>query len=699
MTIFFNAFHSPLGAHSSFTLGCQGEKGGFGLELGQPANQNIYIGLESRKGDCYEALPFFAGAEDATACFNLDNAAPTENGRRAVKTFSSNKITRNFQLGSDAWQAGDLSFTIFSPVESAPEPGKNPVARLKDAYCPSVIAELTVDNTNCKRERMAFFGFAKTNNSDSVRLTDNMPATYQGIAQGNSIALVSDAPDTLAAQAFTIEEILNEKITDNLSFGLGDVGAVLLRAAPGKKITVRFALCFFRPGIVTSGASASYWYYRYFKSIESVAIHTLKNFKAIRASALKSDRLIAGGKLNPAQRFQLIHAIRSYMGSTQFLDWNGKPFWVVNEGEYRMMNTFDLTVDQLFYEMRLNPWTVRNELDMFTSRYSYTDRVHLPGGENIYPGGISFTHDMGRNNRISRPGYSTYELYGLSGCFSHMTCEQLINWVLCAAVYEHGTGDSRWLKKNMPVLKKCLSSLVNRDHPEEKQRNGVMSLDSSRTFLGAEITTYDSLDESLGQSRGNVYMAVKGWAAYLALADIFTRNKLTREAEQAKKQAARAAATIAAHLNKDGFIPAILGENCDARIIPAIEGLAFPHVLGMKDALKSNGEYGALIKALTTHLKTVLKKGVCLYPENGWKLSSSVDNTWLSKIYLCQFVARKVLGVRTPATGELADKAHMQWLLKEENLYWAWSDQIRGGLAKGSRYYPRGVTSILWLGE
>jgi hypothetical protein len=42
MTIFYNAFHSPLGAHSSFTLGCKGQTGGLGLELGGPACENIY---------------------------------------------------------------------------------------------------------------------------------------------------------------------------------------------------------------------------------------------------------------------------------------------------------------------------------------------------------------------------------------------------------------------------------------------------------------------------------------------------------------------------------------------------------------------------------------------------------------------------------------------------------------------------------
>jgi len=106
-----------------------------------------------------------------------------------------------------------------------------------------------------------------------------------------------------------------------------------------------------------------------------------------------------------------------------------------------------------------------------------------------------------------------------------------------------------------------------------------------------------------------------------------------------------------------------------------------------------------LIAALKTHFGTVLTKGTCLYEDGGWKLSSTADNSWLSKIYLCQFVARKVLGFDSPATRMHADAAHRNWLLKDENLRFAWSDQMSSGIAKGSKYYPRGVTSILWLDE
>lgn len=63
--------------------------------------------------------------------------------------------------------------------------------------------------------------------------------------------------------------------------------------------------------------------------------------------------------------------------------------------------------------------------------------------------------------------------------------------------------------------------MVNRDNPDPLKRRGIMQLDSSLTEGGSEITTYDSLDPSLGQARGNVYLAVKCWAAYVLMSNFF----------------------------------------------------------------------------------------------------------------------------------------------------------------------------------
>ena len=100
-----------------------------------------------------------------------------------------------------------------------------------------------------------------------------------------------------------------------------------------------------------------------------------------------------------------------------------------------------------------------------------------------------------------------------------------------------------------------------------------------------------------------------------------------------------------------------------------------------------------------THLHSVLKPGICLFDDGGWKLSSTSDNSWLSKVYLCQFIARQIPGLAWDEAGQAADAAHVSWLTRPENADRAWSDQIVKGIAAGSCYYPRGVTSILWLEE
>lgn len=88
----------------------------------------------------------------------------------------------------------------------------------------------------------------------------------------------------------------------------------------------------------------------------------------------------------------------------------------------------------------------------------------------------------------------------------------------------------------------------------------------------------------------------------------------------------------------------VIAENNDSRIIPAIEGLVFPYFTGCEAALDVNGRFGPYLKALQTHLKTVLVPGTCLFEDGGWKLSSTSNNSWLSKIYLSQFIAREPAG-------------------------------------------------------
>jgi hypothetical protein len=698
---FFNAHHSPIGAFSSFTLGFPGEGGGMDLELGRSPKKSVYIGVESRtKAGMYDALPFFASQDDESKRYDIENPDPDQNKPRIIIPFEQDEITRNFQLGTDSWKAGDLEFTIYSQVESVPDPASASEEEMKRTIVPSVLAELTIDNTRGEKSRRAFLGYQGSDPYSSMRRLDDTLEGIAGVGQGRLTAITSDDPDVKSALHFSMENILTAEIQENWTFGLGPLGALVVDVPAGEKKTYRFAISFYRGGNVTAGMDTSYYYTRYFKDIEEVTSYTFENFEKITERAKQANQLVAEANLSDDQKFMMAHSIRSYYGCTQFLETaDGEPFWVVNEGEYRMMNTFDLTVDQLFFELKMNPWTVKNELDMFIERFSYEDCVRFPGDETEYPGGISFTHDMGVANTISRVQYSSYELYGLNGCFSHMTHEQLVNWVLCASVYVEQTGDKKWLADNMDVFEACFDSMLNRDHPDPAQRNGIMGLDSTRCMGGAEITTYDSLDVSLGQARNNIYMAGKSWASYVALEKIFAENGKSELSKTAGEQAGKCASTIVSHVTEGGYIPAVVGEGNDSKIIPAIEGLIFPYYTNCAEALAEDGRFGAYIQALKQHLETVLTDGVCLFEDGGWKISSTSNNSWLSKIYLNQFIARQILGWKWDEKGAKADAAHVAWLTHPTLSVWSWSDQMISGEIAGSKYYPRGVTSILWLEE
>ncbi|WP_282206806.1 hypothetical protein [Kitasatospora fiedleri] len=141
-------------------------------------------------------------------------------------------------------------------------------------------------------------------------------------------------------------------------------------------------------------------------------------------------------------------------------------------------------------------------------------------------------------------------------------------------------------------------------------------------------------------------------------------------------------------------MPALLDEPDGARIIPVVEGLALAHLTGTD----VHGE-PELTAALRGHLLAVLGSGRCRFPDGGWKLSETSDNSWLSKTYLCQYVARELLAVPDDAEMAAADRAHADWLRHPTESRWSWSDQMISGVAAGSRYYPRGVTAVTWLLE
>ena len=177
---------------------------------------------------------------------------------------------------------------------------------------------------------------------------------------------------------FGVEQALERELrTPN--FALGPVGGISFRVEPNSSKTIGIALGYYIKGQATFNQSASYWYTRHFKNIYEVFDYALQKSEEYSAITDERDAELAASGLSQSQQFLLSHATRSYYGSSEWLvDEAGQALWIINQGEYLMMNTLDLTVDMIFFELRQNPWTVRNVLEQFVNRYRYEDKVFDP---------------------------------------------------------------------------------------------------------------------------------------------------------------------------------------------------------------------------------------------------------------------------------------------------------------------------------
>ncbi len=695
---FFNTQHAPIGAHASLTLGFPGARGGMDLERCGAPNQDILIALESNeRPGLFDVLPFVnlqAGSESAR--YVADHAG-LGGDNIVLRAFAQSAIERKFAIASDSWTAGDLTYTLYSPGGAIPDPALGDTLDLQRALVPAVWAEVTVDNTKGTRARTVALGFNRIDPCYGLRHIKGDDGLV-GFGSSFDMALVTNHPGAWSAMGMAWQEMLDVVNAPNRKMGLGGQGMVGFDVPAHTSVTLRFAYCFHRAGVATGGMATRYLYNRWFDSTEAVGRFALREFDDAKQRALRADEKLRNSALSDAQKFTVAHATRSYLFSTQMLEQNGQPLWNVNEGEYNMINTLDLVPDHSLYEVQQHPWTVRNVLDQYTARYSFTDSITWRG--ETVDGGISFTHDMGAAAVFMPPATSAYERVNLTGCFSQMTMEELLNWVLTAGLYVQASEDLGWLKKNTPVLLQCLQSMERRDHPDAAQRVGVMRWDSTRCGTGREITTYDCIDLSLGQASGNTYLGGKLWAASVVLARLFERVSESDGLARAKHQARLAAATITAAAGADGRIPALLEGRTEAIILPVIEGLAYAHFGGAHEALALDGEFADYFKALSRHMmEHVLRDDTCLYADGGWRISSTSANTFPAKVYVCQFAARHVLRLPIDAINRRADIAHANWQLHPELSAWCWSEQVVDGVLYAAKYYPRGVNSNVWLTE
>jgi hypothetical protein len=696
----FHTQHAPFGAFASFTIGLVGGPGGFGHALRGPARQNVYVGFRAGREGQWRLLPFFKPPESREVTFTGE--AATAQAPRDFISLTPADYVRTLGWASDTWRTHDgrFGFGLLSPFGPVADPATMTRADARFALSPHLNGWIEFDNTAGTAPVELVFGVGEPDRL--FRPLQDIDKRLLGFAVNTDFGYAT-APSSAVEprQGF---DVFNPKFRDHRGLlQIGGESGLIFRVAAGRRQRFPLVLGFFNGGTITTGISVGYAYTRVFENLEDVLLHGLKQRARYARIAAQRDRELARSKLSDDQKFLLAQATHSYFGSTQLL-WDRKgPLWVVNEGEYRMMNTFDLTVDHVFFELKYFPWAVRNALELFATRYAYTDRLHVGGGRTA-PGGISFTHDMGVNHNFTPAGRSSYECDGLHGCFSHMTMEQLLNWVLVAVTYAEAASDATWLRRRKATLLACAESMRRRDHPDAAKRDGVLKFDSLRCGVdGAEITTYDSLDVSLGQARNNLYLAVKALGTWVLLERAFNHLGLTKDAAAARATADRLAATITTKFEEDtASFPAVFEKGNRSRIIPAVEGFVYPLYLGLKDAYDRNGRFAALLDQLLRHLAGILQPGICLDGKSGgWKMSSTSTNTWFSKIAIAQHVIRTLFPEALGEAARAADRVHADWQRRPGCGEHAMCDQINSetGVTCGSRYYPRGVTAILWLRE
>ena len=134
-----------------------------------------------------------------------------------------------------------------------------------------------------------------------------------------------------------------------------------------------------------------------------------------------------------------------------------------------------------------------------------------------------------------------------------------------------------------------------------------------------------------------------------------------------------------------------------SKIIPAVEGLLYPYMMGERQEVAADGPNGEMIQKLRQH-RSRFSSRACIDPETGgWDLSNSCNTTWQSKVYLNQYIAENVLGLHNPTAAKAADTAHLGYqVLGARVVGWTCQFTTKDDNADGCRHYPRGVTSALW---
>ncbi|MDX2082216.1 MAG: glycoside hydrolase family 52 protein [Terrimicrobiaceae bacterium] len=686
-----------MGAWSSLTFGLPG--GGVGIESEDVSVQiqGALLAACSRGPGRTTVFPFFT--DQTTDDYEGRIAGSALNGAfRSWTPIPSAEITRSLGPAIDEFVAADMRLRITSPRGALDLTGRGEMAA--SAIVPALLLELEVDNRTCAAPVTGFLGLAYTG-PGRMRPLDWTSDDLVGVGFQDRWALAArGGEDVFTIRSGSISSFV-EKATPVIHAG-GNEGGIAFRVKAGEKKTLTAVFGFYRGGQgVVQGLRAGYAYTRYFDSVESVCREALLHAGSIREAAAAIEERWGNLIGDATDRALMAQAAQGYYANSSLLsDDHGSFHWSVCEGQFAWRNTLDLAVDHLAFELAHHPSVPRRIIDTFIEQYSYRDTVRFSDDPNTNrPGGLSFTHDQGNYTSYSPKGTSGYEQRDKRGVYAYMTTEQLLNGAYCTAGVALLGADDAWARRHIPLAQDLISSMENREHYQPALRDGILRGQSDRAGRGREVTTYDAIDHALQNSAGSIYIVVKTWCAALLLARWMSEFGSTEAASPAIALANRTAATLEGAFCKNiqAFPPNLI-DGGDSFILAALDPLAVPIFCGLDEDLR---RFPGLLQKLSVHARTCLRDGVCVDSENaGLRLSSTSENTWISKIALCLASFSWLEG--KPAKDLLPESCRqfVRWM-HTSSAQKTVSDQIevRRSEPLGGSYYPRVVSAWVLLAK
>ena len=693
-TPLFMTHHAPVGIWSSMTFGLPGKGVGIETEALAVESTGDLIVACSRGAGKTSLLPFLAGdgGEDYEGRM-AGNTMPA--AFKTWKPIPAAGITRTLTPSVDEFRGGDIRLTVTSPrfpMRTPPESGAEAPELL-----PALLVEVEIDNSASDREATGFLGIAYKGKG-RIRPLDWADSRLAGIGFQDRWALAAKSSrDVFTIRAGSVAPYVDSG-TAVIHPG-GSEGGIGFLIPPHQKRTLTATLGFYHAGnevAQASGMKASYACTSLYRSVEAVCMTALDHATAIREAGRNFDAELTPTGSDPLVAEMMAQASQAYYANSSLLrTGEGGLLWSINEGQFGWRNTLDLAVDHLPYELDFHPWLARNVIESFIDRYSYRDQVCFDGeSKALHPGGISFAHDQGNYTAYAPPGRGGYEQSDRKGVYSFMTTEQLLNGAYCAAACAIKGGDAAWSSRRLPVALEILTSMEHREGSDPARR-GLLDAQSDKVGSGSEITTYDALDESLKDSRGSLYIAVKTWAAALMLERWFTAEVARKPASRARGLADRAAVALEkAYVADRAAFPANVIDTAtggDALVVAPLDPLAVPIYCGLGPEMK---RYPSLLAKLAEHGRTCMKAGKCVDATTGGvRLSSSTSKTWPSKVALTLYA---LSWLENKPVAELIPSAipEMGRWFQVSSANATISDQIDSSTRQqlSGAYYPRLVT-------